>query len=878
MLSISKCVAEMAMIYYSQDDYYADDAKETDIWQGRLAEELGIDGKSINKEIFEEMLRESGEKIAAFDLTFSAPKSVSIIALIGDEKQRKVIKEAHEKAVYETLSEIENNEIFTRTKKGGELKIHQTHKMLAAKFNHYLSRAEDPELHTHCVVMNKTIFDDKQYTIFGKKLYNVKMIYGAEYRARLATELQQLGYKINITDKDKGLFEIAGFKDEVLREFSKRRAEIENYLEENNLSGSQASEQATLKTRKAKNHNVDMIAKREEIKNKLVELNQELPKPKKENKQVFTIEEKLKSYNEAVELMQYKKFAWTQKEFEEKVIQNGVAYGITREEAEHFIKEDNSVLRGIYNKTGELFFTTEHNIKQAENIFNEVENSKMKWEYVLENNIVENEISLIENKNNITLSVEQKALVKHISESKDNIVAVRGLAGTGKTFSLNIAREILEKQGYNVYGMSMSGHAAEELKKDAHLKHCSTIHHELNNAEKLAGNKIDGEDYTQKNKWNFEGLQKSDKPTIWLMDEAGLTDNNTLAHTLEMIRLRGDKLVLIGDDKQLPPVGVGNAFAELIQQKKISTVFLDNIKRQEDKNLLNAVKEIVNGKVEKSLELLSSNITEIKKSKDRLNAVAASYTNLSSNDRDETVILTARNSERMNINAKIRENLIKNGEMEEGKEFVVSIDNKSENKNFAKGDKILFLKNDHKLGVMNGTRGKIKSIKNNVFEIVTTEGKSVYIDINKYNSIDYGYAITTHKAQGITIKRAIINLDSNATKLNNRNAFYVDVSRAKSNVQIFCNDKEKLSKQIAKFAEKYSAKDFNFELQKEESPINFIVSGEQTLKKLMPTMFELGEKTTEFIKSPLEKLKQLNKLAELEIGNFRKQKEQGLYL
>ncbi|MBO6180049.1 MAG: relaxase domain-containing protein [Selenomonadaceae bacterium] len=810
MLSISKCVVEMAMNYYGKDDYYADDAKESDVWQGRLAEELGLDGKTVNKEIFEAMLKESGEKIAAFDLTFSAPKSVSIIALIGDEKQRNLIREAHEKSVYDTLMEIEKNEIYTRTKKDGKLKIHQTKKMLVAKFRHYLSRAEDPELHTHCVVMNKTVFDGKQYTLFGKKLYNVKMIYGAEYRARLAVELQRLGYKISITDKEKGLFEIAGFKDEVLRKFSKRRAEIESYLEENNLSGSQAAEQATLKTRRAKNHDVDIIAKREEIKNKLVELNQELPKPKKENKQVFTIIEKNQSYNEAVELMQYKKFAWTQKEFEEKIIQNGVAFGITREEAKCFIQEDNSILRAVYAKTGEIFYTTEHNIKQAQNIFEEVENGVMNWHYSVEKNIIEDNINTIEKERTITLTLEQKALVKHIAESKNQIIAVRGLAGTGKTFSLDITRELMESQGFNVYGMSMSGHAAEELKKDAHLKHCSTIHHELNNAEKSAGNKIDGEDYSQKNKWNFNGLKKSDKPTIWLMDEAGLTDNNTLAHALEMIRLRGDKLVLIGDDKQLPPVGVGNAFAELIQQQKISTVFLDNIRRQEDKKLLEAVKEIVGGKVEKSLEILSPNITEIKKSTDRLNAVAESYTALADKERAETIILTARNSERMNINIKVRENLIQQSKLKEGEEFSISIKNKTETRNFAQGDIILFLKNDHKLGVMNGTRGKIKSINDKIFQIVTVEGKTVYIDINRYNSIDYGYAITTHKAQGMTIKRAMINLDSNATKLNNRNAFYVDISRAKSDIQIFCDDKEKLSKQIAKFVEKYSVKDFDF--------------------------------------------------------------------
>lgn len=162
----------------------------------------------------------------------------------------------------------------------------------------------------------------------------------------------------------------------------------------------------------------------------------------------------------------------------------------------------------------------------------------------------------------------------------------------------------------------------------------------------------------------------------------------------------------------------------------------------------------------------------------------------------ETIILTASNKDRRKINNQIREELIKKGVLEKGKEFILQ--DKLEPaiiKEFSKGDKVIFLKNDNRLSVKNGQTGTIQDIKDTILTVKSGD-KTVVIDTNNYSKIDHGYAMTTHKAQGITVDRVLINLDSNQAQMNTRNAFYVDISRARHEVKIFTDDKAKLKNKL----------------------------------------------------------------------------------
>ncbi len=400
---------------------------------------------------------------------------------------------------------------------------------------------------------------------------------------------------------------------------------------------------------------------------------------------------------------------------------------------------------------------------------------------------------------------------------------MEGLAGVGKSFSLNACREVLERNGFEVRGMSASGQAAQELAADAHLEgmaidgaaRCGTIHRMLNEAEKQAGNAIKGEDYSQKTTWNLDGVQKSAKPTVWFMDEASLTDNNTLSYVVEMVERRGDKLVMVGDPSQLQPVGTGAAFTEAIREGRLSSIKLDNIQRQKDEQLLSAVKEAVLGKVDNSLDLISKDTREIKTDKARIKAIVKDYLNLSSAEQRETVVLSAKNADRVALNRQIRAGLVKNGQLAKGCVFQVEADKGKPTvpREFAAGDKIVFLQNDLKLGVMNGTKGIVRGIEGERFTVDCGEGKLVQFDIGQYRWIEHGYCLTTFKSQGMTVKRALINMSSKDRLLNSRNAYYVDLSRAKMESKLYMDSREKLEPQISTFAQKLTSKDFTFDRQ-----------------------------------------------------------------
>lgn len=262
------------------------------------------------------------------------------------------------------------------------------------------------------------------------------------------------------------------------------------------------------------------------------------------------------------------------------------------------------------------------------------------------------------------------------------------------------------------------------------------------------------------------------------------------------------------------PVGQGNSFAELVQRGQMATCKLDNIVRQKDSpQLLAAVRQAVKGSTKISLDIISSNIREIKSHGHRLNAVAREYCKLSPEEQSETLVLTAKNADRVAINSRIRSELVQRGQLQQGQQFTIRPDEKkvAEQRFFSKGDKLVFLRNDKDLGVMNGTKGVISGIDGNKFTVSCGSGdhaKSVVFDIGNYSAVDHGYCRTPNKAQGATVNKAIIHMSSKDAGLNSKNSYYVDISRARKSVKLFCDSRDKLEPELDRFANKLTANDF----------------------------------------------------------------------
>src|SRR5229473_5685091 len=282
MLTISKPLsASQAQTYHvrefaaQEQNYWSRDQQGHSEWQGRLAEQWGLQG-GVGSEHFarlsegqhphteEQLVRHqvsrtyegkfgrevtSAEHRAGWDATFSAPKSVSLTALVGGDDR---VRDAHRESVAVALDELER---YVQARIGGNLPAETTGKWIAAKFEHDSARPVNgyaaPQLHTHVVFFNLTETPDgKSHALQPRELYKTQQYATAVYRSELATRLKGLGYEIERGKS--GQPEIKGYSEEYLAASSPRRQQIEEHLAKENQRGADAAQIAAHKTRQPK--------------------------------------------------------------------------------------------------------------------------------------------------------------------------------------------------------------------------------------------------------------------------------------------------------------------------------------------------------------------------------------------------------------------------------------------------------------------------------------------------------------------------------------------------------------------------------------------------------------------------------------------------
>lgn len=811
MLSISNVGAKQAGSYYDKDGYYARMEDKDNIWFGSLKEDLGL-SEALQKNDFNKLVQERKER-AGFDLCFSAPKSVSIAMCMDDEIRRDML-EAHNKAVETILARIEKNEIGARVTNDKVTKHIKTGNMICGRFNHYVSRASDPQLHTHAVILNKTKYNGKYYAVDNEPLYKNKIFYGQLYRNTLAKELMQKGYEVKTTNREKGFFELAGIKEKSIEHFSSRREEIMKQLKEWGASSPQSAEKAALLTRQAKEHR-DIGKLMESWKETLTQLNEKCVE-KAAEPIVPTKEQYDAELERAVKHLSNRIFAFKERDYEKFALAHGVGVGMAEDQVKDYFQEQQGkeILylgkRQDNKKDLSVYFGTQKNYEIEQEIFQRLSQAKNKLEGIERGKVKDYlDKNAMDQEGNLVLSKQQRDAVIFVTTNKDQYSAVQGLAGTGKTRMLNVARQVFESNDYEVKGVCFAGKAAEGLQKDSGIA-STTIHSFLNRLERENGHMDTETDFKEKNEWNVSGLKPGDKKEVWIVDEAGMVGNSTMRSLMQAADARKAKIVFVGDKNQLLPIAVGNSFAHSVNKSQIATVTIDEIQRQKQKDLLQSVKEAVLGSIFKSLEILDKNkdVQQIANRKDRMKEIVKEYVNLSQVERKKTIILTADNQDRNLLNTNIRKELKKTGQLAPG--HVAKIEDSRgyiSKREFSVDDKVIFLRNDNQLGVKNGQTGFIQEIKQNNL-VIDTNGRKMEIDLLQYNKIDHGYAMTTHKAQGITEDRALIHIDSAQKQLNSRNSYYVDISRARHQVKIFTDARDKIEKQVQEFAKKLTSDDF----------------------------------------------------------------------
>ena len=724
--------------YYERDGYYAKDDpahRDASAWIGRGAEALGLEGP-VDPETFKDVLTGkvpdgSGRRLGrkdkegnfhhrpGRDLTFSAPKSVSLAALVGGDHR---IVTAHDRAVTRTLAWIESNVVETRMKdpETGRMVRAGGQKTVAATFRHDTSRNLDPQLHTHAVIANMVRGEDGKWrTMANEKLYASKMLIGAMYRSELARELGALGYTIEKTHAD-GRFEIAGVSRATIEAFSTRRAEIEAAMEARGLGTPGAdprlAERAALMTRSHK-RDVDKDALRESWRRQAAELGfdaRELAAEVAEREagnEGATRPDRGRGAEPGMEGEADRAAAWAVAHLAEReavfarsdLLAATLSWrtgSVTIGEAEQAVArlERTGVLHAANALVLGDSLTTDRAIADEKETIALMERGRGASRPVMRSWAAGPML------HNGRLTTGQREAVKLILSSKDRTVGVQGYAGTGKTTMLDRARALAEKNSYRVIGLAPSASAARTLGAEAGIE-SETLQRFLARNAGVAEGRLTARGERE--------MRAAFRKTVLVVDEGSLASTVQARDLLRIAdTLRIPRVVLVGDEKQLDAVDAGKPFAQL-QRAGMKTAIMDEILRQKDAELKAAVRAGLAGDVRGAFEKLGDRVAEVKP--DNLaGAAAARWLRLSPRERENTGLMAPSHELRQAINGHIRDRLARDGaihgpafDAERLVSYGYTNAEKSLAANYAPGDVVAFHRAYKSLGVEKGEERRV---------------------------------------------------------------------------------------------------------------------------------------------------------------------------
>ncbi|MDD2653005.1 MAG: MobF family relaxase [Sulfurimonas sp.] len=870
MMSISKWQSStQAENYFQQDlDYYQKN-QELGEWfiTGEMAERYSnIEHQSaITKESYQDFSdlinqnlkgNATGEQRAGFDITFSPSKSVDVIYTVADENMKKSILDAQDKAVNIALERASQYITYRMRDGNGGREHFQNNGLAIAKFQHLSNRNEEVKIHTHCFIANQTVNSKGELvSIDNKQLYDNQKLITQIYHQELFKELQKLGFESEVLDIQKDIIEVKGVSQEAKNAISTRTLQIEEWLSENraelmekypNANESQLRQIATLETRNYKqSHSYSELSEIEQRNRELVEatgFNQESILSLQQNGK--TEEQKVLSLDEitqkSAEIVTEQESTFTKEEMLSKAIKLNAIQGYTYDLAQI----EAAIERADIIKLDENIYSTKEMIDIEKSILTYAkQNQNTK---TAETTTEQAEQFLNQKYSGMTTG--QKAAFTHLLTSQDGVSGIFGDAGTGKTYMLKAVKEFQEAQGKeNLIGLAPTNKAAGEISKESGIK----------------GQTID----------SFIAQKEHKENQIIIVDEASMLDSRKMKQLVSIAAASNSKLVLMGDTKQFTSIGAGAIFEQLSSRGAIQTAIMDEsmraktdemrelykltkeqktddvldilekkeqfktisesgykevlneyLQNKEDTLLLvmkNETRKELNDLIREELKVsnqLSNHVSIDIQEKQQLDSIAAhhhsSYTVGSSVQLTESykggfksgteATITAVDEERNSItlldkNGKSKEvSLSENGDK-------LSLFQKAQ-KEFSQGDKIIFTKKDKSLQLNNGDIAVVKEISKDGFLTVESNKREIKINTKEYSYIDHAYAITNHKAQGQTSERAIFVGDS---RLSNQNAFYVALTRAKTHISIFTQDKEQFRDAVSHRQTKKSTLDYD---------------------------------------------------------------------
>jgi conjugative relaxase-like TrwC/TraI family protein len=891
MLTISKPLsASQAQSYHQKEftakeqNYWSQRGVIAGEWQGRLAASLGLTG-AVSEGEFARLGQgqhpQSGERLlrqrvsyeysdadgktvktmehrAGWDATFSAPKSVSLTALVGGDDR---VREAHRDGVRVALEQLEH---YTQARIGGNHLPETTGKFVAAKFEHDTARPVDgyvaPQLHTHAVIFNVTQRENGQArAIQPLSLFASQQFATAIYQSELTYRLRELGYEITVGRS--GAPEIKGYTQEYLDASSPRSQQIREYLERTGRSGKEAAEIAAHSTRDRK----EIHSPRE-----VMDAHRKLAADfgHQADAVVLAARERAQHQERAVNTHDRVREALTfsrDKNFEREAVVDERALirdGLRRGMGEVTYAQvrgnlDARIASGEFQTVERLRipgrqFTTAKTIAAEHEIVSRVREGRNQVEPVLTRSRA---IAVADQRPHLNRT--QKGVVEDVLSSPDRVQGIQGFAGSGKTTTLSVIRSAAAAQGFQVEGFAPTSRAARQLSEAG-----------------VPSGTLQG--FLARTKVATDPEQKH----FYFVDESSLASTNQVREFLSRLAPQ-DRVLLIGDTRQHQGVEAGRPFEQL-QAAGMRTAKLDQIVRQKDPELKAAVGMFATGQVSIALDALQrqGRVREIPDSGERSRVIARSYVE----SPEKTLIVSPDNASRRELNAAVREELKSNGTLApedhgfrvlvqrqemtgaerswasryeisdviryargskglgiEAGEYgtVVGVNSTSNlltvekstgdivnydprrlvgvnvyrevSHEFSPGDRIQFTAPDKSLGVANRDLGVIESIApDGHISARLDNNRKVDFDPVEHRHFDHGYAVTSHSAQGLTAERVLVNADTGVhPDLVSSRFGYVAVSRASHELMLFTNDVTRLRTQLSADLSKTSALEFH---------------------------------------------------------------------
>jgi conjugative relaxase-like TrwC/TraI family protein len=725
--------------YYQRDEVRSAWAGQAaDLYRGEDGKILGA-GQSVGKDDFVRALEgrvvdadgseralgkwsrdaegsKTWEHRAGWDLTFSAPKSVSIASEVFGRAE---VRAAHENAVAASIRFLEAHAAQTRI--DGETVA--TGNLLVARFEHSISRELDPQTHTHCIVVNATYRDasGKWYSLSNEQLLQWRSTADLIYKNEMASALQAAGYRLDFDGK--GGFEIAGLSREQLAEFSTRSQQIDEALIARGIDPATASfearQAACLDTRAGKDAPDSAEAQRDQWLVRAQAAGIEAPQANAEDALRPTVVSAEQALAKAIDHLTEREMAFNERALYGAVAQfsHGTATLAQIDQAIGRAAE-----RGQLILRNDGMMTTPQAVASEQWAQHHLAAGRQAHEAIMTERDFRQSLAAFEKHRGFELSAEQSMAARAILTGNDRFQGVNGLAGTGKTTMLAFVREAAEAKGWQVQGFSNGAEQAAKLQGESGIHSTTTARFLLDQAASQSA----GPDK--------DGPPAASSRTLNVMDEASLSGQREFNQVIQASEQAGARTVFLGDKLQHQGVEAGRAFEKAQAHMPMTSLGRESIRRQTTEQAKETVGKILDGRHDEAIRGLPT--VELRDAQEKAIAaggnkaaiheagkldnqaviarLAKDYADQAPEARQHTLVITATNADRRDINSAIRDELKAGGQLGEGKTAVTlertdrTAAQLKEASAYQKGDVVQFQRDYKTLGVEKGQSGEVQ--------------------------------------------------------------------------------------------------------------------------------------------------------------------------